>query len=98
MSNLLNEYLLNYGVVRGGLVRTLYVKLINVVLSSLYVVCNFGFFGCFLGELDTEPAANGLLNGINDTESRILNTGKLSGDFFNRASGQAGKYEYHNEN
>ena len=95
VSNLFDEYLLNNRVVGGGLVGSLYVKLIDIILSSLYVVLNLlngGFFGgLVLGELDAKPTANGLLNVIDNAPSLIL-------DLVNRASRKAGEYEYHNEN
>jgi hypothetical protein len=91
VSNLLDEYLLRYGEVVRRLIGLSDHHLINVVLCSLYVVGNFGFFGFFVGELDAKPAANGLLNSVKRAAYLIL-------DLVKRASCKAGEYEYHNDN
>ena len=95
ISNAVYGYYTNESVSCGGFLCLILVKVKDNAACGFERI--FLVF-VFIGELDAEPAANGLLNGINDTESRILNTAKLSGDFFNRASGKAGKHEYHNEN
>ena len=91
VSNLLDEYLLRYGEVVRRLIGLNDHHLINVVLCSLYVVANCGFFGFIVGELNAKPAANGLLNSVKHAAYLTL-------DLIERASCKAGEYEYHNDN